>query len=63
MIYIYLYVLLNYYCKQKSVTKRKFIEANMTKFKQLLNDEDFSETLNTDCLDSAYEKFFSLYET
>jgi len=33
-----LYVLLNYYCKQKSVTNRKFIEANMTEFKQLLND-------------------------
>jgi hypothetical protein len=48
--------------KQKSVTKRKFIEANMTKFKQLLNDEDFSEILNTDCPDSAYEKFMSLYQ-
>jgi hypothetical protein len=38
-------------------TKRKFTETNTTKFKQLLCDKDFSETLNTVCPDSAYDKF------
>jgi hypothetical protein len=42
-------------------TKRKFTETNMTKFKQLLCDKDFSETLNTDCPDSAYDKFMSVF--
>ncbi len=34
----------------------------MTKFKQLLSDRDFSETLNTDCPDSAYDKFISVFK-
>ena len=35
----------------------------MTKFKQLLCDKDFSEIINSDCPNSAYDKFISTYKT
>jgi len=45
------------------ITMRKFTETNMTKFKQLLCDRDFSEIINYDCPTSAYDKFMSIYKT
>ncbi len=42
--------------------KRKFTEANMARFKQLLSDRDFSETLNNDCPNSAYNNFTSTFQ-
>ena len=35
----------------------------MTKFKQLPCDRDFSEIINYDCPNSAYDKFMSIYKT
>ena len=49
--------------KPTFITKRKFTKTNMTKFKQLLCDRDFSEIINYDCPNSAYDKFMSIYKT
>jgi len=44
------------------ITKRKFIEINMTKFKQLLCDRDISEIIHSDCPSSTYDKCMSIYK-
>ena len=44
-----------------NTTYRSFNEANINNFKNSLNKIDFSNVLETDCADSAYDKFMSLY--
>jgi len=43
--------------KQQFTTTRKITEINITRFKQMLNEIDFSEILNTECPNVAYDKF------
>ncbi len=46
---------------QTSTKRRSFSTENITMFKNMLNETDFGEILNTECPDSAYCKFQKLY--
>ncbi len=48
--------------KSSMTMKRKFTEANMARFKQLLSDKDFLETINYNCPNSAYNNFISTFK-